>query len=219
MTTFPNSPKILKGGVVLLDPESARVISVISLQYNPDSLSRTLQPQGYGGENAERGEAFRFKGPAVETLTLEAEIDAADQLEFPDQHQAVVEHGVQPQIAALEAMINPSSEQLSSNNQLANAGTLEIVPMESAMALFIWSINRIVPVQVTQFTVTEEAFDTRLNPIRAKVNLGFKVLSVDDLGFEHKGGSLFMSYLQNKEQLASRAAGSTLSSFGFGGIP
>lgn len=218
MTTFPNSPKILKGGVVLLEPESARVIRVISLQYNPDSLSRTLQPQGYGGDNAEGGEILRFKGPAVETLTLEAEIDAADQLEFPDQHQAVVEHGVQPQIAALEALINPGSEQLIANNRLANAGTLEIVPMESAMALFVWSKNRIVPVQVTQFSVTEEAFDTRLNPIRAKVSLTFKVLSIDDLGFSHKGGSLFLSYLQNKEQLAAKAVGSTISAFGIGGV-
>lgn len=219
MTTFPNSPKTLKAGIVLLEPESARVIRVISLQYTPDSLSRALQPQSYGGDNAEGGEVLRFKGPAAETLTLEAEIDATDQLEFPDQHQAVVEHGVQPQIAALEALINPGSEQLIANNILANAGTLEIVPMESAMALFVWSKNRIVPVQVTQFSVTEEAFDTRLNPIRAKVSLGFKVLSIDDLGFAHKGGSLFMSYLQNKEQLAGKATGSTLSAFGIGGVP
>ena len=218
MTTFPNSPKTLKAGVVLLEPESTRVINVISLQYTPDSLSRTLQPQVYGGDNSEGGELLRFKGPATETLTLEAEIDATDQLEFPDQHSAVVEHGVQPQIAALESLINPSSEQLIANNILANAGTLEIVPMETAMALLVWSKNRIVPVQVTQFSVTEEAFDTRLNPIRAKVSLGFKVLSIDDLGFAHKGGSLFMSYLQNKEQLAGKAVGSTLSSFGIGGI-
>lgn len=219
MTTFPNSPKVVKGGIVLVDPQSGQVQKVISLQYNPDSLSRTLQPQGYGGENADRGEALRFKGPAVETITLEAEIDAADQLEFPDQHENAVEHGVQPQIAALEAMINPTSQQLIANNILSNVGTLEIVPMESALALFIWSKNRIVPVRVSQFTVTEEAFDTQLNPIRAKVNLGLRVLSVDDLGFKHKGGSLFMNYLQNKEQLASKATAASLSAFGIGGIP
>lgn len=219
MTTYPNSPKILKGGIVLVNPKSGQVQKVISLQYNPDSLSRTLTPQGYGGENADRGEALRYKGPAVETIALEAEIDATDQLEFPDQHQNVVEHGVQPQIAALEALINPTSQQLISNNRIANAGTLEIVPMESALALFIWSKNRIVPVRVTQFSVTEEAFDIQLNPIRAKVNLSLKVLSVDDLGFGHKGGSLFMSYLQNKELLAGKATTASLSAFGIGAIP
>jgi hypothetical protein len=87
---------------------------------------------------------------------------------------------------------------LSSNNQLAQSGTLEIVPMESLLPLFVWSKSRIVPVRITDFSITEEAFDTALNPIRAKVSLGMRVLSVDDLGFQHKGGSLFMGYLQAK---------------------
>ena len=62
--------------------------------------------------------------------------------------------------------------------------------MESALSLFVWSKNRIVPVRITDFSITEEAFDPVLNPIRAKVSLGMRVLSVDDLGFQHKGGSL-----------------------------
>ena len=40
-----------------------------------------------------------------------------------------------------------------------------------------------VPVRLTDFSITEEAFDTMLNPIRAKVSLGMRVLTVDDLGF------------------------------------
>jgi hypothetical protein len=51
------------------------------------------------------------------------------------------------------------------------------------------------------------------------VSLGLRVLSVDDLGFEHRGGSLFMAYLSAKEQLAQRAPGATLASFGIGGLP
>ena len=61
-----------------------------------------------------------------------------------------------------------------------------------------------VPVRLTDFSITEEAFDTALNPIRAKVSLGMRVLNVDDLGFEHPGGRLFMAYLSNKESLARR---------------
>ena len=77
--------------------------------------------------------------------------------------------------------------------------------MEAPLALFVWSKSRIVPVRVTDFSITEEAFDPALNPIRAKVSLGLRVLSVDDLGFAHKGGSLFMAYLQRKERLAAKA--------------
>jgi len=218
MTTFPNSPKLLKGGIVLIDAASAQVLRIISLQYNPDSLTRTLQPQG-PGEGADRAEALRLKGPAVETFKLEAEIDATDQLEFPDQNKTAVEFGIQPQLAVLESLVHPSSSRLIANNALANAGTLEIAPMESPLALFVWSKSRIVPVRVTDFSIAEEAFDPSLNPIRAKVSLGLRVLSVDDLGFNHKGGSLFMSYLQAKEQLAAKVAVGTFDALGIGGIP
>jgi len=218
MTTFPNSPKLIKGGIVLIDPQSAQVQRIISLQYNPESLSRTLQVQGTG-ESGDRSEALRLKGPAVETIKLDAEIDATDQLEFPEQNQNAIEHGIQPQLALLESLVQPSSGQLNSNNQLAQSGVLEIAPLESALALFVWSKQRIVPVRVTDFSITEEAFDPALNPIRAKVSLGLRVLSVDDLGFQHKCGILFMSYLQNKEQLAAKVAAGSFATLGIGGIP
>jgi hypothetical protein len=67
--------------------------------------------------------------------------------------------------------------------------------------------------------VTEEAFDPALNPIRAKVSLGMRVLTVDDVGFNHKAGTLFMSYLQVKEQLAARNQGGSLNVLGIGAIP
>ncbi|BBB29404.1 hypothetical protein [Neptunomonas japonica] len=218
MTTFPNSPRVIKGGIVLVDPASARVLRVISLQYNPGTLTRTFQAQRMG-DGASQSEALRLKGPASETLKLEAEIDAADQLEFPEQHQSVVEFGVAPQLALLEALINPASASLLANKALANAGTLEIASMESALTLFVWGANRIVPVQVTEFSITEEAFDPSLNPLRAKVNLGLRVLTIDDLGFDHKGGGLFMAYLQSREQLAKKAATFGFDALGIGGIP
>ena len=167
MSTFPKSPRIIKGGLVLADARSGDALTMISLQYNPKTLQRSYEPQAFGEGN----EPLRLKGPAVETLTIEADIDAADYLEFPDQHRDTVEHGIQPQLAALEAMINPTSAQLNTNNMLQSAGTLEIAPMEGPMALFVWSRNRIVPVRVTSFSITEEAYDPRLNPILAKVEL------------------------------------------------
>lgn len=216
MTTFPGSPRLLKGGIVLLDPTSGAVRRIIALQYNPDSISRTLQVQAIG-ESGDRSQALRLKGPPVESIKVEVEIDATDQLELAD--GAATQVGLYPQLAALETIIYPTSSQLESNNSLAQAGTLEIAPMETALTLFVWSKNRIVPVRLTEFSVTEEAFDPALNPIRAKVSLGMRVLSIDDLGFSHKGGSLFMSYLRTKEQLAARAKGGDFSALGITGIP
>jgi hypothetical protein len=76
MPTFPNSPKLIKGGVVLLDPESSRVVRVIPFQYNPASVSRSFQIQAVEGEGGERSQAFRLTRPAVESLKLVAELDA-----------------------------------------------------------------------------------------------------------------------------------------------
>lgn len=218
MSTSPNSPRVIKGGLVLIDPETATVRRVIALQYNPDSLKRSLQSKTLG-DGAERSEAFRLTGPAVETITLEAELDATDQLEFPEQNRTTVDAGIAPQLAVLEALINPSTADMLANKALANAGTLEIAPMEAALTLFVWGAQRIVPVRVTEFSISEEAFDPELNPIRAKVSLGLRVLSVDDLGFDHKGGSLFMAYLQSREKLAGKAATFGFDALGIGGLP
>jgi hypothetical protein len=216
MTTFPNSPRLLKGGIVFIDSSTSAVQRIIALQYNPDTLTRTLQVKGVGAEGGDRSEALRLKGPPVETIKLDAEIDATDQLELADTQTTQL--GIHPQLAALEAIVYPTSTQLLSNNSLAQSGTLEIAPMEAPLTLFIWSKNRILPVRLTDFSITEEAFDVALNPIRARVSLGMRVLSVDDLGFNHKGGSLFMSYLQQKEQFARLNVGGAFGALGIGGI-
>lgn len=220
MSGFPNSPRLVKGGIVTMDPDTSAVKSVIALQYNPDSLSRTLQIQAMpGGQDGVRVDVLRLRGPAVETIRLEAAMDATDQLEFPQQFPNAVQFGLLPQLSQLEMLINPTVETLQADDAMANAGTLEIIPLEQPLTLFVWSKSRVVPVRLTDFSVTEEAFDARLNPIRAKVSLGLRVLSVDDLGFAHPGGRMFMTYLGNKEQLASQAANVAISVLGLGGLP
>jgi hypothetical protein len=209
---------LIKGGIVLIDAGTAAVKRVIVLQYSPDSISRTFQVQGVGGESGDRSEALRLKGAPVETIKLEAELDATDQLEFPDQNRTATQVGLFPQMAALEMLIYPTSAQLNNSNRLASSGMLEIAPVETPLALFVWSKTRVLPVRVTELSITEEAFDPNLNPIRAKVSLGLRVLSVGDVGFEHKGGNLFMSYLQQKENLMTLSQG-VLGTLGITGIP
>jgi hypothetical protein len=219
MSAFPGSPRLVKGGIVLIDAASGRLLKVISLQYNPDSLTRSIQLKAAGADSGDRSQALRLKGAAVETIKLEAVLDAIDQLEFPDQNPHSTKHGVHPQLAVLEAMAYPSSAVMLANDRLAASGTLEVLPVEAPMALFVWSRSRIVPVRLTDLSITEEAFDPALNPIRAKVSLGLRVLSVDDLGFAHRGGVLFMNYLQGKESLAGKAASTGLSALGLERVP
>jgi hypothetical protein len=218
MSSFPNSPRLLKGGIVQVDPNTSAVLRVIALQYNPDTLTRSLQIKGLA-ESGDRSDALRLTGPPVESIKVEIEIDATDQLEFPDQNPNSAQLGIYPQLAALETIVYPTNSQIQSNNRLASSGTLEIIPMETPLTLFVWSKNRVLPVRLTDFSITEESFDPQLNPIRAKVGLGMRVLSVNDLPFEHKGSSLFMSYHQQKESLAAKSQGAALNALGLTSIP
>lgn len=209
-----SSPRLVKGGIVQVDANTGRPLKVIALQYNPDSLTRSLQVQSSGGDDGDKSQALRLKGAAVETLRLEAEIDATDRLEFPDQNPAAVKLGIHPQLAAMEVLVHPTSASLQNNDALASSGVLEILPLQAPLTLFVWGKNRVVPMRITELSVTEEAFDANLNPIRAKVSLSMRVLSVDDLGFGHRGGTLFMGYLRSREAMADRAGSVALSTLG-----
>lgn len=217
MSGYPRSPKILRGGLVLLDPDSGNVLRIIALQYNPETMTRSLQVKATGADSGGHSEALRLKGPAVETIKLDAEIDATDGL---DSGQGTAGNlGLHPQLASIEALAHPASGELYAANAAAGAGMLEIAPAAAPLCLFVFGPNRIVPVRLTELGIVEEAFDTELNPIRAKLSLGLRVLSVDDLGFDGKGGGLFMSYLLAKEKLAGLAAAGDFQALGIAGVP
>jgi hypothetical protein len=207
----------VRGGIVLIDNTTGAVQRIVPLQYNPDTLSRSFQIKGVSGESGDHLEALRLKGPPVETIKLEAEIDATDALEAGD--PLVAQVGLHARLAALETIIYPTSGHLFATNRQAAAGTIEIAPEQGPLTLFIFGQQRIVPVRITELSITEESFDVGLNPLRAKLSLGLRVLTIDDLGFEAKGGGLFMTYLQAKERLAGSGASVGLSALGLTGLP
>jgi hypothetical protein len=212
MSSFPGSPRLLKGGIVVLDPITGAVLRVINLQYNPDTLTRSLQIKGVGQEAGDRTEALRLKGPPVETIKVEAEIDATDQLEISDPQ--TTQMGLHAILAALEVLVYPPSAALQSNNDAASSGTLEIIAVEASLMVFVFGPKRIVPVRFTEFSITEEAFDVSLNPIRAKLSMTMRVLTIDDVNFDEKSGGMFMTYLRAKELLAAKSTAGSLGALG-----
>jgi len=217
MSTFPGSPKILKGGIVVLDPQTSAVLRIIPLQYNPDTLTRSFQIKGTGSDGGDRIEALRLKGPPAETIKVDVEIDATDQLEVGDSQ--TTQAGLHPLLSALEGLIYPTSTSLQSNNASASSGNIEIIAATAPLTVFVFGPKRIAPVRITELTITEEAFDVSLNPIRAKISLSLRVLTVDDIAFAERGGGLFMSYLKAKEQLASQSKSGAFAALGIGGLP
>ena len=196
------SPILQKGAILSLDPTTGITLGTILLQYNPDTLSRSLKPQSVG-EEPDRSEILRLKGPPVETIKCDVEIDATDQLAASN--PTAMSLGIQPQLSQLELLVYPSSTVLIVNEVLSLLGTIEILPMESALTVFVWSKNRITPVRITDLSVTEEAFDPQLNPIRAKVSLGMRVLNVNDVGFLTPAGARYMVYQITKEGMAQQS--------------
>ena len=216
MTRYSDIPKPIRSGIVVVDPERGTPERIIVLQFNPDSLERSLSPQGAGeggGESGEgdQNEALRLKGPAEETWSFTAEIDSTDQFEVasPD--------GIHPQLAALEMLVHPTTAQLRAAARESKKGTIEISPIEMPLTLFTWGSKRVMPVRLTELSVTESAFDVNLNPMRAELSIGMKVLSVSDLPADHRGAELYMAHLAQKERLAARARGGTLGALGLRG--
>lgn len=198
MTTFPRSPRLLKGAIVGIDIFNP-LASVIVFQYNPHELTRRLEPQVTRTGGA-KSEAMRLTGPPKETISLRVEIDATDALEKAD--GIATSMGIYPQLSALEMLVYPKSLLVIANTALALAGTIEVVPPEAPLTLLIWGIKRVVPVRLTSFSITEEAYDTSLNPIRATVSLDLQVLSYTDLSVTHPGYHLFLAHQVVKEAMA-----------------
>jgi hypothetical protein len=199
MASSSRSPLMRKGALVTMDAFSSMTSSIL-FQYNPDTLSRTLQVQG-AGDNSARSEVLRVRGAPVETIKLDIEIDATDQLENGDAQAKAA--GIHPQLAGLEMLLYPRSELVIANSVLMATGVLEIIPPTAPLTLFIWGTRRALPVRISDFSITEEAHDNNLNPIRARVSLSLRVLTYNDLSPTHPGYSLFLAHQVVKEAMAA----------------
>ncbi|MGH3310056.1 MAG: hypothetical protein ACRDP3_05655, partial [Streptomyces sp.] len=139
------------------------------------------------------------------------EIDATDQFEI------AAPNGIHPQLATLEMLVHPTTAQLRKATRLSKKGAIEISPIEMPLTLFTWGSKRVMPVRLTELSINESAFDISLNPIRASLSIGMKVLTVSDLPAGHRGAELYLAHLAQKERLAGSAPAGRLGSLGLTG--
>jgi hypothetical protein len=215
MTGLTSSPKVRKAALVvmdLVDPASTAIV----FQYNPENVTRTLQPQNTPEGAGDAADFARVRGAPIETVRLEVEIDATDDLADGDGITQQV--GIYPQLAQLELLLYPKSTQVALNTGLVMAGSLEILPPAAPLTFLVWGLKRVVPVRLTEFSVTEEAHDPSLNPIRAKVSLTLRVLSYNDLPSGGPGYYAFIAHQVAKEGLAAMRGVISASSVISGGV-
>ncbi len=212
MSSFPGSPRLLKGALVGIDP-LVPIPNVVAFQYNPDTMTRRLEPRAMTAEG-DRGEAYRLTGAPKETITLTIEVDATDQLE--EDNPLATAAGVYPTLAALEVLLYPKSATVIANDILSLIGTIEVIPVQAPMTLFVWGPQRILPVRLTSMSITEEAHDPLLNPIRAKIELSLSVLSYQDLSVTDPAYTLFLAHHVVKEVMAATNLFNSAQSIGSG---
>ena len=122
-------PPVLSGALVLLGP-GTQTSKTIVFQFNPDSLQRSLKPQTLGGDQGNRSQAVVFTAAPVEEMTVAVEIDAADQVKMTDAGM-----GIYPQLAALELLTYPSSNDVTNAVQQLEQGTLSVAPDPAPLAV------------------------------------------------------------------------------------
>lgn len=201
---FPRSPKFLKGALVVFATPAPVPTNIIVFQYNPETMSRTLQiNEDYESYSPRRNAGdTQHVLPPTETFQVSIELDAADQLE--SNNPLALATGLHPTLAALELLLYPESKMLLLNKILTAVGSSMVVPPFLPIVLFIWGPARVVPVRVQSLSVTEQAFDQLLNPIQAKVDLGMRTLSIQELADAGAPFStLAMIQIISKEVLAA----------------
>lgn len=210
MSAMTATPRTLRGAIVAVSP--ARPLSrVVVFMYNPDQVSRTLQPREQGGAGGAGGggggagsEVRGGVGAPNETVSMTIEIDATDQLAAGDPVAGTV--GILPQLSALEMLLHPDSARVMARAVLLAAGSIEVLPVEKPLAVLVFGPARIVPVKITNLQITEQAHSPGLAPLRASAQISASVLSYDDLPVGDVGWGLSLAHLVAKEVLAATGA-------------
>ncbi len=204
-------PQLLKGALAIYDDAGGQPQLVV-FQYNPDQVKRTLAARtppksgGGGNQGAQREDVLRVFGPPVETIQLSVTLSATDQYQVALNQQQELRYGVHPALAKLELLMYPPSAAIESASKKAANGQVQVIQASVPLILLVWGESRVVPVMLTSFSVTEDAFDPKLNPIEAKVDLGLRVLTYVEFLKRSKGRDAFKAYHASKENLASRYA-------------
>jgi hypothetical protein len=88
------------------------------------------------------------------------------------------------------------------NEALALAGSSFIASEQAPLTLLIWGQRRVLPVQIQSLSIKEEAFDQKLNPIRARADLSMRVMTYRDLDVTNPGYWVYLAAFTQKEALA-----------------
>jgi hypothetical protein len=213
MSEFPGRPHLQKGALLVYDSQDPGTppSRQINFQYNPETLKRSFAtrspPKDPTKSTQAQEDVLSVPGPPVETITLTVELDATDQLDDPQHADDINDNGLHGAIAALELLLYPATALVSQIEQQADAGEVQVHPGDTPLVILAWGKSRVVPVQLSSLSVSEELFDPMLNPLSAKIELGLKVLTYMEFTKASVGRDTFIAFQKRKEELARNWVG------------
>jgi hypothetical protein len=213
-------PFLMKGAMIEYGSDFLGPLpNVVIFQFNPESLTRTIQipPRPGGGAARETAQAGE---PSIEKITLKAQFSAADGKGTGNDLARTL--GVGPRLAALEKMVNPASklsavlgdalDEIGKALGLGGGGgePRQTIPRQKyPRILFLWGPYRVLPVVIESMTITELQYDFMLNPVQADVSIGLAVNAIDNCSDDTVGkGALEYSNMA-KDAQAMRNLGET----------
>jgi hypothetical protein len=199
--------KYLKGALVSFMPTFIGSLpNVIVFQYNPETITHAWTAAGKSAQATSPkagANPMAADGVPGESFSFKLTVDSTDMLADADSNPvgaALAQvSGVYTRLAALEMLQYPSgafggaglvgtvSASISSSgldvsvSGGAAAQNTSVPKSEVPTVLFVWGPERIVPVRVTDLSITETLYDALLNPTQAEVSITLRVLTPEEL--------------------------------------
>jgi hypothetical protein len=197
--------KFIRGALVeFMDTFLLPLPNVIIFQYNPETITHSwTQPEAAPSAEG-RSNPLAVKGSPGESFQFTIAMDANDMISDggPVEEGLATATGIYSRLAALEMLQYPvdpsgqsgllgsvsvsvsvSSSGISLNASLTKPNKRSVPQAQIPTVLFIWGPGRILPVRVTNLSITEKLYDSLLNPTHAEATLGLRVLTPEELLF------------------------------------
>jgi len=167
--------------------------NVIVFQFNPETMTHSwTQPEDVGTEDG-NSNPLAVRGLPGESFTFTLSMDAGEMISSGSEVAKGIAYasGINSRLAALEMLQYPTSTTgqslLGTVQGLLSSGSGDadrsVPSSQVAAALFVWGPERIVPVRLTSLSITEQLYDSLLNPTHAEANITLRVLTPQEIEY------------------------------------
>lgn len=226
---FSNKPKILKGYFLDHDIFSFPPL-LVPFQFNPEEITRKRSVQYSSPVNTALASATGEAAPVQslrelhqrtssldriqksqqvavqeEEISFDIRLDASDATDAAD--PLAVATGVDTQLSALEMMLHPKGERLLAKLLMRRSRGFRFSrPSNPPLILFIWGVNKIMPVNITSMSIKEIHHNVLLYPTRAVVSVSMTAVEGPNMVYSIHKAKTEVSALLNLWNVAKHFA-------------